>query len=212
MTNADYRIRIKIGTEGTEIEAEGDKAFVQGIFEEFHAKGAAMLLRQPQAPSKKPNGAIRIDEPIRPHKEKEKISSKKIPARKPTYLVERDAIVDRVMKDSLPADPPYRVAIQKAEDLQYKCAYVLLLFREKYEEDGLSQSELADILTKRFSVHAKAETIGKKLKKWPTHIDTLVKGKVRLFQLTSGGIDDIRHSLNLDGGKIKTKPIEELIS
>lgn len=212
MSDTDYRIRIKIGADGTEIEAQGDKAFVQEVLAEFQTKGAEML------PKGLPRSFIeeeKVPKPIeskKPREEKAKVQTRKVPSRRPKYLIERREIVDKVMKDSVPSDPPYRVAMQNAKDVEHQCAYVLLLLKEKYEVDGLSASELAAILTKRFSLPAKADTLGKKLKKWPTHVDTVVKGRIPLFQLTPGGTDDIRHSLQIDGGQFQPRPIEEMMT
>jgi len=211
MNNSEYRIRIKIGADGTEIEAQGDKAFVQEVFTEFKGKGAEALLKKLQV-SPMPEGEKVVETEHREsEKEKVKAPAKKVPSRAPKYLKERQGTVDRVMKDTLPSTPPFRIAISGAKDLEHQCAYVLLLMKQRYEVEGLSASELAQILTKRFSIPAKAETIAKKLKKWSTDVDVVKKGILQLFQLTAGGLENTRHSLEIDSGQFKPKTVEKMM-
>lgn len=212
MSNADYRIRIKIGAQDIEVEAQGDKAFVEEIFAEVRTKGIEILPKELVRPPTEKRQAAELPKGEKPEKEKAKVPTRKVPSRKPKYLVKREAVVDKVMRDALPSDPPYRVAIQNAKDLERQCAYVLLLLQDKYEVDGLSAQELERVLVKRLNVMAKADTIAKKLKKWATHVDPVKRGVLTLFQLTPGGIDDIRHTLLADAGQLVTRPIEDLMS
>jgi len=207
MNDTNYKIRIRIGE--TEIEAEGDKEFVREVLSEFREKGTTMLSPDALKPTTEKKKVAKI------LKEKEeKAPSKKIPSRAPKFLLERRAMIDKFMTESIPEEPPYRAAIQGAGDLEHQCAYVLLLFREKYEIMGLSASELGKILVKRLSISTTSDTISKKLSKWATHIDTVKHPRhaaLKLYQLTAGGTEDIRHSLEVDSGRFQPKSVEDIM-
>lgn len=210
MNDTNYKIRIRIGD--TEIEVEGDKEFVREILSEFREKGTTMLptdVSRPTGEEKKP---------VKPSKEKkekaEKVPSKKVPSRAPKFLVERRVTIDKFMTQPIPEEPPYRAAIQGAKDLEHQCAYVLLLFREKYEILGLSAAELEKILVKRLSIKTTRDTISRKLSKWATHIDKVKHPRhaaLTLYQLTAGGTEDIRHSLEVDSGRFQPKSVEDIM-
>ena len=212
MSDTNYRIRIKIGAQDVEIEAQGDKTFVQEIFSEFQDKGTKML---PADVMKRLGEERKPGKPSKEKKQKEqKARAKRVPSRAPKFLVERRAAIDKVMTERIPEDPPYRAAIQGAKDLEHQCAHVLLLFLERYEIEGLSAAELERILVKRFSIPITADTIAKKLSKQPTHFDKVKHPRhaaLTLYQLTAGGIEDSRRSLEVDSGRFQPKSPEELM-
>ncbi len=210
MNDVNHKIRIRIGD--TEIEAEGDKEFVREVFSQFQEKGTAILSTGVMKPP------IREKESTKPPKEKEqkeeKARGKKVPSRTPKFLVERRTDIDKFMRQPIPEEPPYRTAIEGAKDLEHQCAYVLLLFREKYEIEGLCATELEKILVKRLNISTTDDTIAKKLSRWITHIDKVKHPRhatLTLYQLTAGGTEDIRHSLEVDSGRFQPKEVEDMM-
>ena len=130
--------------------------------------------------------------PANNHEEEAEITVKKnpqgkVPSRAPKYLIERGEAITKFMKEPLPDTPNFKLAIQNAQDTEYQCAYILLLFKEKYEYEGLTASELSTILTKRFSAPMSPEAISRKLKKWATHVDPIIRGHLTIFNLKAKG-------------------------
>jgi len=66
----NYRIQIHIGKGGTEIEAQGDKAFVQKVFAEFKGKNIETLSKDLQAPLTTGNKVLDVTEQGEPEQEK----------------------------------------------------------------------------------------------------------------------------------------------
>jgi len=212
MNDTNYKIKVRIAADGVEIEAQGDKAFVQEIFAEFQNKGTKIIPTDIQTLTEAGETVIKSNRIEKPKVEKPQ--SKKVPSRAPKFLLERRDIIEKFMSDPIPEEPPYRTAIQGAKNLDRQCAYAILLFREKYEVDGLSANELEKILTKRMNIRTTRDTIARKLNKWGTHIDRIRHPKhkaLTLYRLTAGGVEDIRNFFEIDSGRFQPKSVEDMM-
>jgi|GEM_PF-4017695 len=136
---------------------------------------------------------------------------------RPLPAFERE-VVGRIMADTLPTEPPYRHAVEKAGGQLEQALIIMHLAKTHYESD-LTANALAHVFTKRFGIPVGRQTLAKTLHRARTLVDqrtVKVTGRgnpPKLSTLTTYGLERAQQLLRLGDHVAPTIPdrVEDII-